>query len=55
MFKAALDELGVENDIRVYPEVGHAFANPTGANYSPDETKDAWHNTIAFLETHLKE
>jgi carboxymethylenebutenolidase len=54
-FKAALDELGVENDIHVYPEVGHAFANPTGANYSPDETKDAWHNTIVFLETHLKE
>jgi carboxymethylenebutenolidase len=54
-FKAALDELGVENDIRIYPEVGHAFANPTGATYSPDETKDAWHNTIIFLETHLKE
>lgn len=52
-FKNALDELGIENDIHVYQEVGHAFANPTGANYSPDETKDAWHNTIVFLETHL--
>jgi carboxymethylenebutenolidase len=53
-FGEGLDALGVENDIRIYPGVGHAFANPSGANYAPDETKDAWTRTVDFLERNLK-
>ena len=53
-FESDLNDLGIKNDIHVYPDVGHAFANPSGANYSPKETKDAWQNTILFLEKSLK-
>jgi carboxymethylenebutenolidase len=53
-FDAALDELGVENSIHIYPGVGHAFANPSGMNYAAEETKDAWAKTLTFLEENLK-
>lgn len=53
-FETALDGAGVENEIYIYPGVGHAFANPSGANYAPSETMDAWQKTLAFLELHLK-
>lgn len=53
-FEARLDSLGIENEIYIYPGVGHAFANPSGMNYAPEETKDAWNKTLSFLERHLK-
>ena len=53
-FESALNELGIENEINIYPNVGHAFANPSGMNYAPEETKDAWKKTLAFIEKHLK-
>jgi carboxymethylenebutenolidase len=53
-FEASLNTLGVENEIHIYPEVGHAFANPSGANYAPEETKDAWMKTTAFLKKYLQ-
>ncbi|MBX9906509.1 dienelactone hydrolase family protein [Patescibacteria group bacterium] len=53
-FKASLNTLGIQNEVYVYPGVGHAFANPSGANYAPTETMDAWNKTLAFLESHLK-
>lgn len=53
-FRDALASLGVSNSIHVYPGVGHAFANPSGANYAPEETTDAWGKTVAFLAEHLK-
>lgn len=53
-FESILNDLGIENEIYIYPDVGHAFANPSGANYAPQETKDAWQNTLLFLEKHLK-
>lgn len=53
-FDAALDELGVENSIHIYPGLGHAFANPSGMNYAAEATKDAWAKTLAFLEANLK-
>lgn len=54
-FETSLNTLGVENEIYIYPGVGHAFANPSGANYAPNETKDAWDKTTAFLKKHLQE
>jgi carboxymethylenebutenolidase len=53
-FESSLNELGVENEIYIYPGVGHAFANPSGMNYAPEATIDAWEKTLAFLERHLK-
>jgi carboxymethylenebutenolidase len=52
-FDAALDKLGVTNEIYIYPGVGHAFANPSGMNYAANETKDAWAKTVTFLNKHL--
>lgn len=54
-FETALDSVGVENDINIYNGVGHAFANPSGSNYAPDETKDAWDKTLKFLDENLKD
>jgi carboxymethylenebutenolidase len=53
-FRDSLTSLGIENSINKYPGVGHAFANPSGANYAPEETKDAWVKTLAFLKENLK-
>jgi carboxymethylenebutenolidase len=49
-FKAALDSIGIPNEIRIYKGLGHAFANPSGANYAPNETIDAWQKTLEFLK-----
>ena len=49
-FKAALDSIGISNEIHIYKGLGHAFANPSGANYAPNETVDAWQKTLAFLK-----
>lgn len=54
-FEASLNALGIENEIYIYPGVGHAFANPSGMNYAPTETMDAWAKTLAFLNKHLKD
>lgn len=53
-FKSSLAELKIENEVYIYPGVGHAFANPSGANYAPKETMDAWNKTLSFLNKHLK-
>jgi carboxymethylenebutenolidase len=49
-FKTALDSTGIPNEIHIYRGLGHAFANPSGANYAPNETVDAWQKTLAFLK-----
>ncbi len=53
-FEESLNALGVQNEIYMYEGVGHAFANPSGANYAPTETADAWQKTLDFLEKNLK-
>lgn len=52
-FDAALDSAGVTNEIYIYEGVGHAFANPSGDNYAPEETADAWEKTLAFLSRYV--
>lgn len=54
MFRDALSSLSIQNSVYIYPGVGHAFANPSGANFAPEETKDAWLKTLAFLAVNLK-
>ncbi len=53
-FETALGELGKQKEIYIYPGVGHAFANPTGMNYAPEATQDAWEKTLTFLNKYLK-
>jgi len=53
-FESSLNELEIQNDIYIYPGVDHAFANPSGDRYAPEESKDAWNKTVAFLESNLK-
>ncbi len=53
-FETSLDDLNIPNEIHIYPGVDHAFANPSGERYAPDESKDAWQKTIEFLELNLK-
>ena len=52
-FASALNASGITNEIYLYEGVGHAFANPSGDNYAPKETADAWQKTIGFLKTYL--
>lgn len=52
-FQDALETIGVNNEITVYPGVGHAFL--TAENYDePGAAGDAWRQTLAFLETYVK-
>jgi carboxymethylenebutenolidase len=49
-FKAALDSIGIPNEIYIYKGVGHAFANPSRDSYAPEQTADAWNKTLSFLK-----
>jgi len=53
-FETSMSKLGIKNEIHIYPGVGHAFVNPSGTSYAPNETKDAWGKTLNFLNTNLK-
>lgn len=53
-FEKALNETGIVNEVYVYPNVGHAFANPSNPNYGSQETADAWKKTLDFLERYLQ-
>lgn len=54
-FKSSLNESGIKNEIQVYSGVGHAFANPSGDSYAPEETADAWQRTLSFLKKYVVE
>jgi len=53
-FESALNSNNTPNEIYIFKGVGHAFANPSGDNYAPTETKDAWDKTLSFLDKHLR-
>lgn len=53
-FESALNGLNVDNQIFIYDDVDHAFANPSGERFASEESKDAWNHTISFLESTLK-
>ncbi|SEO79491.1 carboxymethylenebutenolidase [Halogranum amylolyticum] len=54
-FDRTLGELGVEREIHVYEGAPHAFANPSGERFHPEATRDAWNETLVFLDENLKE
>lgn len=54
-FEAALKQAGKRADLKIYPDAGHAFANPTSKNgYRPADAADAWQRTVKFLNETLK-
>jgi carboxymethylenebutenolidase len=52
-FAAAMKKLGKPAEVHLYPDAGHAFANPTRASYRKAAAKDAHGKTLAFLGRHL--
>lgn len=52
-FGAALNSLSANAAIQIYPNAGHAFANPSGERYNEEAAKDAWERTSAFLKQNL--
>jgi carboxymethylenebutenolidase len=62
----ALTELGVEHDVKEYPDVGHAFMNRINVgpalnpvmrfvrmNYHHPSAEDAWQRILIFFDAHL--
>jgi carboxymethylenebutenolidase len=58
-----LDQKGITNDIKVYPDAGHSFANKlpaqpllriTGFGYNEAATEDAWARVFTFFGDHLR-
>ena len=52
-FRAALEKLEKNHEIHIYPDVGHAFANPTGRHYNAAAASDAWDKTVDFLSRYM--
>ncbi len=52
-FEQALIGLGKPAEVIVYPDAGHAFANPSGRNWQPEAADAAWTRTIEFLHERL--
>ena len=52
-FEQSLERLRKNYEIHIYPDVGHAFANPTGRNYNAEAAEDAWQKTLDFLSQNL--
>ena len=52
-FERALQNLGKDHEIEIYPDVGHAFADPQGSNYDAAVAEQAWSRALAFLSQHL--
>jgi carboxymethylenebutenolidase len=61
--KQVLDQKGITNDVKVYPNAGHSFANQlpaqpllriAGFGYNQAATEDAWVRVFAFFAEHLR-
>lgn len=61
-----LTELGVEHDVKEYPDAGHSFMNRhnagpfavleriAGLSYHEDSALDAWSRVLVFFDRHLR-
>ena len=54
-FESTLNELGKINEIHIYEDADHAFANPSGTRYNAEAAADAWDKTTAFFARTLGE
>jgi carboxymethylenebutenolidase len=63
---AALDEAGIPNDVKTYPDAGHSFMSrhgglmgavgplmPMHPAFDEDASTDAWARVLAFFDEHL--
>ena len=63
---AVLEQLGVEHDVKTYPDAGHSFMSdhggltgwlgerlPLHAAYHEPTAEDAWRRTVGFFDRHL--
>ena len=62
-----LYELGVQHDVKIYPEVGHSYMNDLGdgvlaalmrrtpmhAGYDEQASEDSWRRMLDFFAKHL--
>jgi carboxymethylenebutenolidase len=54
-FREILERLGIEHEIIVYPNSGHAFFRDSDPRvYKPEASRDAWERTQKFFAKHLK-
>lgn len=54
-FDLLLDEIGVEHEVIVYPDSGHAFFRDSDPKvYKPEASKDAWERAKTFFAKHLR-
>lgn len=54
-FERRLSGLGLEHEIVIYPDSGHAFFRDTDpAAYRPEPASDAWQRLIRFFAKHLQ-
>jgi len=53
-FDKLLDEVGVEHEVVMYPNSGHAFFRDNDPKvYIPEASKDAWERVKKFFKKHL--
>jgi carboxymethylenebutenolidase len=53
-FDKLLDKIGVEHEVIVYPNSGHAFFRDNDPNsYKPEAARDAWERVTKFLAKNL--
>ncbi len=53
-FDKLLDEVGVEHEVIMYPNSGHAFFRDSDPSvYIPEASKDAWERAKKFFSKHL--
>ena len=53
-FEKALGEAGVEHELRIYLNTGHAFFNDTRPSYRQEAARDAWGEMLAFFAKALE-
>jgi carboxymethylenebutenolidase len=53
-FEVALQNMRKPHDIHIYPDAGHAFANPDARAYDAATADDAWQKTLEFLARNLR-
>ncbi len=53
-FQKKLEAVSDANEVFMYPNAGHAFANKDGANYDAAATQQSWARTLDFLAKQLQ-
>ncbi len=51
---AQLARLGVDRDMKTYPDARHSFFNDRGRAYNEAAATDAWRRTLAFFAEHVQ-